>query len=639
MSGSQPKKEAIVIGVDFGTTFSGVAWCYTGDPSNIRTIKRWKGNNKNLEKVPSIIQYSTNNTSRFKWGFEVTADAQNQLRWFKLLLNEQAPSHSRLPIRPQNRLARNYTGDEKQLAQLRHTLDSLPSNKTPVSVTSDYLGGLYKHTLETLRGAYPESFTKEFGKEIPLEFWLTVPAIWSDTAKDLTLQAAKEAGFDESQMKIKIVTEPEAAAVHCFKTFKGSKDSLKVGDVYVIADCGGGTVDLITYRIASVEPRLRVDECVGGTGGLCGSTALNRRFEELVIDRLGRVQWNNMTTVARNNTLLHFDEFLKPTFCPPEYSDEEDDEFETETYHCPVPGVLQDLHRRIRGGHLLLSSEEMKGIFEPTLEEILGLVQKQISQAESQSGSLVTGVLLVGGFGTSQYLYKYLSAKLRSKDGTQVKVLKPDDAWSAIAQGAVSHGLAARQEREGLVPAGSRLVGSRIARFSYGTSASEPFIAGLHPAHKMYFDPLEGCLHCSGRTQWFVKKGDRLYDGKAEEIHLYRKCPTGAGPERLIFPEEILVCDQDEPPEDVEDPAVRHLLTFTADMNGVPRKRHFIRKRAASGSGAYWYIPLIMCMLYESGEGLEFSTKVGGASVGKGSVQYNHKLPEKGTILEDQDWN
>lgn len=81
---------------------------------------------------------------------------------------------------------------------------------------------------------------------------------------------------------------------------------LKVGDVYVIADCGGGTVvgflffirketfllrnimqDLISYKVTAVEPRLRVKECVGGTGGLCGSTALNSRFKELVKERIG----------------------------------------------------------------------------------------------------------------------------------------------------------------------------------------------------------------------------------------------------------------------------------------------------------------------------------------------------------------
>jgi len=39
------------------------------------------------------------------------------------------------------------------------------------------------------------------------------------------------------------------------------------------------------------------------------------------------------------------------------------------------------------------------------------------------------------------------------------------------------------------------------------------------------------------------------------------------------------------------------------------------------------------CMLYESAS-LEFSTKVGGAAVGKGSIQYNHELSEIGTIVD-----
>jgi len=91
------------------------------------------------------------------------------------------------------------------------------------------------------------------------------PQIWNDIAKDLTLQAARAAGMNESHVRIKTVSEPEAAAVHCLKTFHETKDSLKVhnlfylsrrqdnitygfwsflqvGDVYVIADCGGGTV-------------------------------------------------------------------------------------------------------------------------------------------------------------------------------------------------------------------------------------------------------------------------------------------------------------------------------------------------------------------------------------------------------------
>ena len=101
-------------------------------------------------------------------------------------------------------------------------------------------------------------------------------------------------------------------------------------------------------------------------------------------------EWNKMTTVARYNTMLHFDEFLKPRFCPREYSDEDDDEFETKTYYCPVPGVPNDSDKRTQGGHLLLSPEELKSVFEPTLQEIAELVQQQICRAESRSRSSIT---------------------------------------------------------------------------------------------------------------------------------------------------------------------------------------------------------------------------------------------------------
>lgn len=83
---------------------------------------------------------------------------------------------------------------------------------------------------------------------------------------------------------------------------------IKIGNVYVIVDCGGGTVvriceyfvtlkygitttmyqqDLISYEVTSTTP-LRVKECTVGTGDLCGSIFINRRFEDLVICRIGQ---------------------------------------------------------------------------------------------------------------------------------------------------------------------------------------------------------------------------------------------------------------------------------------------------------------------------------------------------------------
>lgn len=80
-----------------------------------------------------------------------------------------------------------------------------------------------------------------------------------------------------------------------------------------------------------------------------------------------------------------------------------------------------------------------------------------------------------------------------------------EHSWTAIACGAVSYGLSVRDVREGIAPSGSGTVGSRIARFSYGVSADEPFLPGLHPSNKMYYSPLTGSFWCRGRMQWFVK--------------------------------------------------------------------------------------------------------------------------------------
>jgi len=205
--------------------------------------------NKNLEKVPSVICYGTKDPTRFKWGFEVTPETKNPLRWFKLLLNEQGSSRTvseRTSSMPQH-LSETHRGDATELADLLKTVASLPRDKTPLAVVTDYLTGIYQHTQDTLANHYPKSFTSSIGKDIGLEFCLTVPAvcvdssrversgadndisqIWTDAAKDLTLQAARAAGMNEAHVRIKTVSEPEAAAVHCLKTFEATKHSLKV---------------------------------------------------------------------------------------------------------------------------------------------------------------------------------------------------------------------------------------------------------------------------------------------------------------------------------------------------------------------------------------------------------------------------
>jgi molecular chaperone DnaK (HSP70) len=84
-----------------------------------------------------------------------------------------------------------------------------------------------------------------------MSYIITVPAIWSDMAKNLTRKAASRAGFPDD--KITLITEPEAAALYC------ATNSLEVdlydGDRFLVCDAGGGTVVCI---IIQKNPNIRI---------------------------------------------------------------------------------------------------------------------------------------------------------------------------------------------------------------------------------------------------------------------------------------------------------------------------------------------------------------------------------------------
>lgn len=76
----------------------------------------------------------------------------------------------------------------------RHTAEQL---------TTDYLKALKAHLISTL--------ARELGaieaKEIPLEFIITVPAVWSEITKEKTLVAAEKAGLGDYG-PIHMISEP-----------------------------------------------------------------------------------------------------------------------------------------------------------------------------------------------------------------------------------------------------------------------------------------------------------------------------------------------------------------------------------------------------------------------------------------------
>ena len=111
---------------------------------------------------------------------------------------------------------------------------------------------------------------------------LTVPAIWTQAANARMKAAAKKAGITRRRVAgetlLHLVPEPEAAAL---ATLSEIEYTAKVGDVFVICDVGGGTADLISYRIENVRP-LEVAEYVSNKGKLCGAIFVDEAFKNYI---------------------------------------------------------------------------------------------------------------------------------------------------------------------------------------------------------------------------------------------------------------------------------------------------------------------------------------------------------------------
>ncbi len=109
----------------------------------------------------------------------------------------------------------------------------LPPFRDAPGVCEDFLREMYTHVSEKLRA----EFTKETFETMPMECWITLPAIWSDEAKDATLAAAKKAGFgNRVGDEVFTIAEPEAAALTTLKGYAGpnSPNPVKVSQYAIL---------------------------------------------------------------------------------------------------------------------------------------------------------------------------------------------------------------------------------------------------------------------------------------------------------------------------------------------------------------------------------------------------------------------
>ncbi|TFY65080.1 hypothetical protein EVJ58_g2217 [Rhodofomes roseus] len=203
----------LVIAIDIGTTYSGVAYCILdpGEIPKVLSVTRFpgqEGENKSRDvKVPSVLYYDQQDQLRAT-GAEATlqnikeeayTQEWNYVKWFKLHL------------RPPSILP-------------GAVLPPIDVNKPVIEILADYLAYVFTCATEFI------SETNPIGRQIlnsntPIDFVLSHPNGWSGPQQNKMRRAAVLAKLvpdnSEGASRLQFVTEGEASLQFCIATGLG----------------------------------------------------------------------------------------------------------------------------------------------------------------------------------------------------------------------------------------------------------------------------------------------------------------------------------------------------------------------------------------------------------------------------------
>ncbi|KAI0554889.1 hypothetical protein F4679DRAFT_595406 [Xylaria curta] len=548
----------IIIGLDFGTTYSGAVWANSKTPNELVEITDWpasrSGDRRSSSlKVPSQIRYLDN--GEFEWGAQVAKDADPREvhKLFKLLLAE-------------GNLFENAAA----------VLGGAPPPANVDQTITDYMAGIFERVLQSVRGRLGD----DVPDRLPAHVVLTVPAIWSDLAKQRTMQAFSRVP-KMAETTISLLSEPEAAAISALRDLDSG--SLRDGDTFVVVDAGGGTVDLITYTVDSMFPMLKVNEATVGTGDLCGAALVNLRFQQFLTAKLqNEPDWD---TDVLHDALKSF-ERAKMSFSLAALA-------ENRTYNISVEGLTRNIEAGIlRNGHYILNSSDVHMFYERCILRIIQLIKEQIAVCHNP----IRTILLVGGFGQSMYVRERVERAISEDKSIQapVEILQPPNGWLAVARGALMKGIAEVMPEDYDIP----VVMSRTARKHYGYEVGVRFDNNVHSPliSQKYWNAVFGAWYVRAMV-WFIKRGERVSEDVPFTKSYFYHWPVGTRRSQK-YPLTIYA-DEISPKAPISRSGnVRMMCRLTADLSPIPENE--LDKRLGADGRMHYEVEFDVEAIYHS---------------------------------------
>jgi molecular chaperone DnaK (HSP70) len=381
----------------------------------------------------------------------------------------------------------SHPGVDRRGAILPWTAERDVTKLSPLAASTAYLA----HLRDAWNARFGKSPADRLGQQDVL---LTVPASFDAAARELTVEAARGAGLEH----VTLLEEPQAA-FYAWLAAQGDswRSRVKVGDLILVCDVGGGTTDFTLIGVGEENGDLTLNRLAVGEHILLGGDNMDLALAYAVagnlpggIDALDPVQRLALTYACRN---------AKETlFARPEKS--------------AAPVALLGRGSKVIGGSVktdlsreTLSNVLLEGFFpicaaseHPQRGRRIGLteiglpyeaepaVSRHLARFLSrQAGSLHTGdgpvlpsaVLFNGGVFQAEPLRRRVLELLEHWAGRPVPELPAAHLDLAVALGAAYYG----QTRAGK---GIRIRGGTSRAYYVGIESATPAVPGVAPPIK-----------------------------------------------------------------------------------------------------------------------------------------------------------
>ncbi|XP_062582246.1 heat shock 70 kDa protein 12B-like [Saccostrea cucullata] len=424
----------IVAAIDFGTTFSGYAFSflheYKKDPTKCSTFT-WSAGSGGLQslKTSSCVLFDKHGnfhscgfTAEDKYSDLALEDKHHDWLFFKRF---------KMNLYKQIGIKRDF----KLEADNGKQMDAM-------KVFSKVIEHLKDHLVEKCKSQQTSLDVDD------ILFVITVPAIWTDPAKQFMREAAEMAGIVENNLMIAL--EPEAASLFCkhvpIEMMTGSSgkgfNAFSPGSAYIVLDAGGGTIDITVHQ---VQQNGTLKEIHKANGGDWGGTKVDEAFTALLEDIVGKKVMEKFCRDHKYDMLELYRTFevKKRTITP--------DSDEKITFKVPISlnetfmaankcEIKYFLKRNPKykdqinwlGDKLRMSANIAKGLFSNSVDQIVEHL-KNLTQIPAVKKAKY--ILMVGGYSESPILRDAVIATFKNK-----KVIVPNEAGLSVLKGAVIFG-------------------------------------------------------------------------------------------------------------------------------------------------------------------------------------------------------